>query len=78
MAEKYSGAKKTLPNEEVNKGKGNRTYQITFNQNRSFDLHVNRQVLLFREEKSQIVTEDFINHPDFIQQSGYFTIKEIE
>jgi hypothetical protein len=52
-------------------------YEVTFNENRSFELTIGRKTYFFDPYSKQILSQDEINHPDFIQQSRYFNIKEI-
>lgn len=54
-----------------------KTFQVTFNQNRSFELKIGRKWFFFEPYSSEILTQAEINHPDFKQQSGYFNIKEL-
>jgi len=53
------------------------TYEITFNQNRSFELTISRKTFFFEPYSKETLTEIEINHPDFKQQSQYFNVKEI-
>lgn len=52
-------------------------YQVQFRENRSFELHVGRNMYCFNAYGTLTLDEKEINHPDFIQQSGNFNIKEI-
>ena len=53
------------------------TYQVTFTENRSTELHVGRKTFFFGPYESNVLTKMEIEHPDFKQQSRSFTIKEI-
>jgi len=53
-----------------------KTYKVSFNKNRSFELHLGRKILFFEPYSSQIMKEHEINHPDFKQQSKYFNVRE--
>lgn len=50
---------------------------VQFKYNRAFELHVGRKMFYFDAYGHNELTESEINHPDFIQQSGNFNIKEI-
>lgn len=52
-------------------------FNVTFNQNRSFELKIGRKWFFFEPYTSQTLTQAEINHSDFKQQSGYFNIKEL-
>lgn len=52
-------------------------YEVSFNENRSFELTIGRKTYFFEPYSKQTLSQDEINHSDFIQQSGYFNIKEI-
>lgn len=54
-----------------------RTYLVTFTQNRSTELRVGRKTFFFGPYESNVLTKMEIEHPDFKQQAGSFTIKEI-
>jgi len=51
--------------------------QIMFNQNRTFELYVGREYLVFAPFGMHEVSEEFIQHPDFQQQSKYFSIRQL-
>lgn len=48
---------------------------ITFKENRSTELMIGRKTYFFSPYESQEILESELKHPDFIQQSNYFTIK---
>jgi hypothetical protein len=52
-------------------------YTVTFNQNRSFELFIGRKMFFFTPYSSNLLTREEVEHSDFIQQSEYFSIKEI-
>jgi hypothetical protein len=52
-------------------------YQVQFRENRSFELHIGRNMYYFNAYGILTLDEKDITHPDFIQQAGYFNIKEI-
>lgn len=49
--------------------------KIIFRQNRKFDLHIGRKIYVFRGTEEKELSEEELNHPDFLQVSHYFTIK---
>lgn len=52
-------------------------YLVQFKENRSFELHIRRNMYCFNAYGSLTLSESEINHPDFKQQAGLFNIKEI-
>lgn len=56
--------------------KKDKYFTISFNENRSFELFIGRKCFFFYPYSIETLTEEEINHPDFIQQAGYFNIKE--
>lgn len=52
-------------------------FQVTFNQNRSFELKIGRKMFFFSPYSTEILTREEINHPDFKQQSRYFNVKTL-
>lgn len=52
-------------------------YRVTFRENRTFELHLRKDTYRFGPKEHKFVGEDFINHPDFIQQKKYFTVEEV-
>jgi len=56
---------------------GEKKYQVQFRENRSFELHIGRNMYCFNAYGTLTLDEKEINHPDFIQQAGSFNIKEI-
>ena len=53
------------------------SFEVTFIQNRSFELKIGRKWYFFGPYGSNTLTQSEINHPDFKQQSVYFNVKEI-
>ena len=68
-------AKDEIIIEEVVKEK---QFNITFMQNRSFDLHIRHTVYHFEPNETKTVNEFVINHPDFKQQEKLFNITEVK
>lgn len=53
-------------------------YMVTFKYNRSFDLYVGQKFFHFKPNESRDdFTESDMQHPDFIQQQEYFSVREI-
>ncbi len=51
---------------------------VTFNQNRSFELHIGRNIYKFEGRKTIKMAKSLINHPDFtLDLKKYFHIASI-
>lgn len=50
---------------------------ITFKQNRKYDLHVGRNMILFMGRETKPVPHTWIKHKDFEQVKGLFIIKGV-
>lgn len=74
----YSGEMTASENNKVEKAsKGKKTYEVSFTQRRSFELKIGRRMYYFdTNNKTAKLSEDEINHPDFIQQRRYFSVRE--
>lgn len=63
---------------KIEKKKIDKRFEVSFRQNRSFELRIGRKTIFFLDgEKKAILSESEINHPDFIQQKDYFSVKEV-
>lgn len=49
---------------------------IMFREQRKFDLHVGREMIVFRGRETKYVPEEWIEHPDFVQVSRLFVIRK--
>jgi hypothetical protein len=63
--------------EEKKYSQTRKRYMIMFKENRSFELYVGRGYYRFGPYEQLEVDEDFINHPDFIQQQKSFAVREL-
>lgn len=78
MAEKYTGEMKPGKNNVVEKPEKGRHFEVTFLQNRRFELALGRKTYIFETGRNRaILTEDQVQHPDFKQQLAYFSVREI-
>lgn len=67
-------SEKKSEKKETKKAKG---YDVTFRQNRRFELYVGREMFTFDpNERSMTLPEDIVEHPDFIKVEEMFTVKE--
>lgn len=66
---------------EPKKKEKEKKYQVTFRENRSYELRIQHAEFRFqprgREGDSQILTEKQIKHPDFLSAAKRFAIKEL-
>ena len=53
------------------------TVTIRFRENRKFDLHVGREVVVFMGGETKPIPREWLEHPDFIQVRDYFVIKGV-
>jgi hypothetical protein len=51
--------------------------EITFRENRKFDLHVHREMMIFRGRETKSISKAWLEHKDFKQVEKYFIIKEV-
>ena len=72
--EKYSGV---LEKEEKKKVPKANTVMVMFRENRKFDLHVGRDVVVFRGRECKEIPKKWLTHPDFKQQSKKFIVKGV-
>lgn len=54
-----------------------REFSVSFRQNRSYELYVGRTVVEFGPNGRQVLPESIIEHPDFKQVSGMFSVQEV-
>jgi len=74
---KEAKKKKLIKDGDFNIGKKSKKYEVTFRQNRSFELMIGRKIFFFLNgNRKAILTKNQINHPDFKQQARYFSVKE--
>jgi hypothetical protein len=50
---------------------------VVFRQNRKFDLHVGRSVLVFEGREAKQIPKEWLQHPDFKQVAKYFVVKGV-
>ena len=53
------------------------TVTIRFRENRKFDLHVGREVVVFMGGETKPIPREWLKHPDFVQVQGYFVVKGV-
>lgn len=58
-------------------GKKQQTVTIMFKENRRFDLHIGRDVLVFKGREIKPIPVEWLKHRDFIQVQKYFTVKGV-
>jgi len=81
MAEKYDNKqeetkfeKQPITGEKINTSK---SVELIFTGNRTFELHIGKQILRFSPRESKIVLKSIIEHIDFENVSKYFVVKEV-
>jgi hypothetical protein len=57
--------------------KSSQKVTIMFKENRKFDLHVGREVVVFRGRESKPVPAHWLKHRDFKQVSYLFSVKGV-
>ena len=72
--EKKSG---TIESPEIQKVSNKQTVMVMFRENRKFDLHVGRDVVIFRGRELKPIPKSWLTHPDFKQQSKKFIVKGV-
>lgn len=50
---------------------------IVFRQNRTYDLHIGRDVYTFHGMESKRIPKHLLLHSDFLQASEYFVVKGV-
>jgi hypothetical protein len=73
--DEFEDIKKQTEVEELKKSKKDEV-TIMFKQNRSFELHVGRQMIKFSPRETKPVSRSVIEHKDFEVVKDYFLIKE--
>lgn len=51
------------------------TVFATFRENRKYDLHIGRRVIVFTARETKEIPESFLNHSDWAQASKLFVIR---
>ena len=72
--EKKSGI---LEKSEIQKVPKSETVKVMFRENRKFDLHIGRNVIIFRGRELKTISKEWLKHPDFLQQKNKFIVKGI-
>ena len=54
-----------------------KTVTVTFKDVRKFDLHVGREMVVFKGKESKQIPADWLKHSDFKQVSKYFIVKGV-
>lgn len=54
-----------------------KTVTITFRENRSFDLHIGREIFTFGPRETKPFPVEYLKHRDFIQQKSKFIVKGV-
>ena len=49
---------------------------VTFKENRKYDLHIGRNVIVFLARETKEINAKFLTHPDWIQAKNLFNIKK--
>ena len=53
------------------------TVSVMFRQNRKFDLHIGRNMVVFKGRETKEIPREWINHIDWVNVAKYFTIKGV-
>lgn len=53
------------------------TVSVMFRENRKFDLHVGREIVVFLGRETKEIPREWLCHPDFLQVGKYFTVKGV-
>jgi len=51
--------------------------QITFRENRKFDLHIGRNMITFRGRETKSIPKEWVDHKDFEIVKKYFNLKGV-
>ena len=51
---------------------------LTYRKNRSYELHLGKEVIKFLPKETKILSREILDHKDFEQAAKNFVIKEIE
>jgi hypothetical protein len=52
-------------------------YAVQFQRNRSFDLHVGREMFHFKPYEEKVLEEAVVKDPDFLQMADMFSVREV-
>lgn len=73
---KYSGEMKSDPEQVVTSSNDQRV-SITFLEDRKFELFIGGEQFSFMGTETKEMPASYLGHPDFIQQSKYFSVKGV-
>ena len=76
--EKKTGELTVKPENKVEKKVKEELKIITFKENRKFDLHIGREVIVFKARESKPVPKRFLSHPDWFQVEKLFIVEKGE
>jgi hypothetical protein len=62
---------------EIKKVETIKMVTVTFRENRSFDLHVGREIITFGPRETKPIPVTWLKHRDFLQQQSKFVIKGV-
>lgn len=51
---------------------------VTFKENRKYDLHIGRRVIVFMSRETKEIPLSFLSHPDWEQAKDQFVIKKVK
>lgn len=54
-----------------------RDIEVTFKENRKFDLHIGRRMLTFKGRETKSIPKEWVKHKDFLQVSKLFIVRGI-
>jgi hypothetical protein len=69
---KVTGERKTIKHQATKE-----SVSLVFMQNRKFDLHVGREVVVFNGREQKPIPREWLDHPDFLQVRNYFVVKGV-
>jgi len=61
-----------------NKKIAEKTVNIIFKHNRTFELTIGKKIFIFGPKECKEFPAKYLKHPDFLQQKDYFIIKEVK
>jgi hypothetical protein len=73
---KYSGNMDTEPDQAVTVS-NDKIASITFLEDRKFELFVGGEQFTFLGTETKQIPASYLEHPDFIQQKKYFSVKGV-
>lgn len=77
MADKEEKKSGVLEKPEELKVPKSKTVMVMFREDRKFDLHVGRNVIVFRGRENKPIPIEWLKHPDFLQQAKKFVVKGV-